>query len=100
LTGPLDDGQCAGIVKEIQGIKVVVTPRRIPIWVEPWFARARIVGFKTVWTWEFVPAEFIKTISVCNANGSLTTTASTQVILERELLHFWRFIHKEITAVA
>lgn len=100
LTDPLDDGQCAAIVKEIQGIKVIVTPRRIPIWVEPWFARARIVGFKTVWTWEYVPAEFIKTISVCNNNGSLTTTASTKVILERELLHFWRFIHKDITAVA
>jgi hypothetical protein len=100
LTDPLDDGQCAAVVKEIQGIKIVVTPRLVPIWVEPWFARARVVGVKTVWVWEFVPAEFIKTISVCNDSGSLTTTASTQVILERELLHFWRYIHKDITAVA
>jgi hypothetical protein len=100
LTDPLAPGECAAVVKEIQGIKVVVTRRLIPIWVEPWFARARIVGFRSVWIWEFVPAEFIKTISVCNNNGLLNTTVSTQVVLERELMHFWRFINKEITAVA
>ena len=100
LTDPLRPGECAAVVKEIQGIKVVVTPRLIPIWVEPWFARARIVGFRTVWTWEFVPAEFIKTISVCNVNGTVTTNVSTQVVLERELMHFWRFFHKDVTAVA
>lgn len=100
LTDPLDTGQCAAIVKEIQGIKVVVTPRVIPIWVEPWFARARIVGFTTVWTWEFVPAEFIKTISVCNNNGVINTGVTTEVILERQLLDFWRFIHKDVTPVS
>jgi hypothetical protein len=101
LTGPLRDGECAAVVKEIQGIKVVVTPRRIPVWVEPWFARARIVGFKTVWTWEFVPAEFIKTLGFCNQNGHIALeTIDTTVIQERQLLHFWRFIHKEITAVS
>src|SRR5881397_44922 len=100
LTQPLADGQCAAIVKEIQGIKVVVTARLIPIWVEPWFARARIVGLKTVWTWEFVPAEFLKTISVCNDAGTVTTNVSTQVVLERQLMEFWRFLHKDVTPVS
>jgi hypothetical protein len=100
LTDPIGDGECAAVVKEIQGIKVVVTPRRIPIWVEPWFARARIVGFKTVWVWEFVPAEFIKTIGVCNNGGSLNVEVTSAVVLDRQLLHFWRFLHKDVTAVS
>ena len=36
LTEGLDDGECAAIVKEIQGVKVVVTPRVITTWIEPW----------------------------------------------------------------
>lgn len=91
-TGPLADGECAAAIKEFQGIKAVVTARQLPIWVEPWFSRARIVGFKTVWTFEFVPAEFIKTISVCNNGGSLETTVDSFVVHDRELMNFWRFI--------
>ncbi len=100
VTDTLGNGDCAAIVKEIQGIKVVVTPRKIPIWVEPWFARARIVGFKTVWTWEFVPAEFIKTITVCNNNRTTEVSVTTAIVLDRQLLHFWRFLHKDVTGIA
>jgi hypothetical protein len=100
LTDPLDDGQCAVIVKEIQGIKLVVTPRIVPIWAEPWFARRAIVGTTTVWVAEFVPAEHLKTISVCNNNRTIETNITTQVVLERQLLHFWRFINKNVTAVS
>jgi hypothetical protein len=100
LTDPLADGECAAVIKEIQGLKLVVTPRLIPIWVEPWFARRRIVATTVVWVAEFVPAEHIKTISVCNVAGTIETDVDTQVVLERQLLHFWRFLHKDITAVA
>jgi hypothetical protein len=92
---PLD--ACVVVVKEIQGVKAVVRKVLIPIWVEPWYARAAIVGYKTVWVWEWVPAEFIKSISYCNNGGSLVQDVEIVTILERELMHFWSFLTKEIS---
>lgn len=94
-TGPLADGECSGTIKEFFGIKAVVTAREIPIWVEPWFARARIVGTKTVFALEFVPAEYIKTISVCNNGGSLQTSVDAVTVHDRGLMHFWRFLNNK-----
>ena len=87
----LSDGQCAAAVKEFFGVKAVVTAREIPIWVEPWFARARIVGTKTVFALEFIPAEYIKTISVCNNAGSIETNVNAVTVHDRGLSHFWKF---------
>ena len=92
----LEPDEIAVVVKEIQGIKAVVTQRVIPVWVEPWFARARIVGFRTVWVWEFVPAEFIKTLTFRHTGDSIEVDSQIKVILERQLLHFWRFSHKDV----
>lgn len=108
VPGPIGPDEIALVIKEIQGIKVVVTPRIIPIWVEPWFARATITGTRTVWCWEFVPAEMIKTLPFANvpidpenptAGRRIETGVDIQVILERQLLHFWRFAQKQITSV-
>ncbi len=87
----LSDGQCSAVLKEFMGVKAVVTAREIPVWVEPWFARARIVGTRTVWAFEFVPAEYIKTISVCNNDGQIETDVSSVIVHDRGLMHFWRF---------
>jgi len=92
VPGPLASGECVPIVKETQGVKVVVRPVLIPIWVEPWFARASIVGFQTIWVWEFVPAEYIKTISYCNAAGAITQDIDQKIVLDRGLMHMWKFI--------
>lgn len=86
------DRECQSILKESKGIKVIVRAIVIPIWIEPWFARARIVGFRTVWVWEYVPAEFLKTITMCNTNGSVRTTVSTRQIIERQLMPFWKYL--------
>lgn len=91
----LDD--CAVILKEIQGVKAVVRKKLIPIWVEPWFSRATIVGFREVWVWEFIPAEFLKTISYCNQGGTVVQNVDIVIVLERELLHFWSFFSKDIS---
>ena len=108
VPGPIGPDEIALVVKEIQGVKVVVSPRVVPIWVEPWFARATIIGTRTVWVWEFVPAEMIKTISFANvavdpgdpdAGREIRTDVDIQVILERQLLHFWQFAQKEIVSV-
>jgi hypothetical protein len=109
LPGVVGPDQCGVVVKEMQGLKAVATPRVIPIWVEPWFARRTLVGFRTIWVWEFVPAEFIKTISFCNvpkdpndpsAGRRIDVQVQTQLILERQLLHFWRYIDKNVVGVA
>jgi len=95
--GPIAAGECSVVLKEIQGAKAVVRPVLIPIWVEPWYARARIVGFKTVWVWEFILAEFLKTISFCNQGGLITKDVDIQIVLERQLLHPWSFPRKDFT---
>ena len=88
--------ECAVILKEIQGVKAVVRKVQIPIWVEPWFARAQIVGFRTVWVWEFIPAEFLKTITYCNNGGAVVQDVDITVVLERELMHFWSFMNLNV----
>ena len=88
---PLANGECVPIIKETRGVKVVVRPVIIPIWIEPWFERASIVGFTTVWVWEFVPAEFVKTISYCNVGGTITQDIDMEIIRDRPLMHMWKF---------
>jgi hypothetical protein len=88
----LSAGQCVPIVKETRGIQAVVRPLVVPVWINPWFARATVVGTATVWAWEFVPAEFVKTISYCNKNGKLLQTVDTEIIRERGQMTLWRFL--------
>ncbi len=92
VTDALADGEAAVVLKEIRGVVAVVRPIVIPIWVEPWYSRARIVGFRRVWVWEFVPAEFIKTISLVNQGGQVRSDIDSQVVLDRQLMNFWRFL--------
>jgi len=88
-------GECTAIVKEIQGVKVILRPTFMPIWQEPWYSRAQIIGWTVVWVIDFIPAEFVKTLSYCNIDGkSITTNYEIDVIIERELTHFWRFLDK------
>lgn len=90
------DGECSIILKEIQGVRALVRKKLIPIWVEPWYARAQIVGFRTVWVIEFVPAEFLKTISYCNVGGTVVQDVDITIVNERELLSFWRFLQMDV----
>jgi len=92
-TDSLWPGECQAVLKETRGVKAIVRPVKVPIWVEPWSARASIVGTTLIWFWEFVPAQFIKTVEVCNDNNSITTTVDTQVHVDRGLMHFWRFLN-------
>lgn len=88
------NGECSVVVKEIQGIKSIVRPIQIPIWQEPWTSRAQIIGFNTVWVIDFIPAEFVKSLKYCNVNGSVVFDYDINVIVERELTHFWKFLDK------
>ncbi len=91
-TGPLGLNECSTVIKEIQGIKSIMRPIQIPIWQEPWASRASIIGTETVWVVEWVPAEFIKNLNYCNNEGSINFSYDINVIIERELLHFWNYI--------
>lgn len=92
VVGP---GQCMVVVKEIHGLKVRLVAEIIPIWVEPWFSRRRIVGYKIVWHLEYVPAEFIKRIESCNRNLEIITRTDIEIKAEPELLDFWQFYKKD-----
>jgi hypothetical protein len=91
----LKNKECSAVMKEVAGYKVVVRPVKIPIWVEPWFARASIIGFVTVWVWEFVPMEFIKTIEYCNINSDIVQQIESEVVIDRALMHMWKFWPKD-----
>ncbi len=91
----LKNKECSAVMKEVAGYKVIVRPVKIPIWIEPWFARASIVGFTTVWVWEFVPMEFIKTIEYCNINSNIVQQIETEIVIDRALMHMWKFWPKD-----
>jgi hypothetical protein len=90
--GPLAPGECSTVIKEIQGIKAIQRPVIIPIWQEPWTSRASIIGFNTVWVVDFIPAEFVKSLIYCNNAGMIDFDYKIDVIIERELTHFWKFL--------
>lgn len=91
VTEALAPGEMAVVLKEIRGVVAQIRPIQVPIWREPWFSRRAIIGYRTVWVWEFLPAEFIKTISMTNDAGTLKTSIAQRVVIDRGLLHFWRF---------
>ena len=91
VTEALADGEMAVVLKEIRGVVAQVRPIQVPIWREPWFSRRAIIGYRTIWVWEFLPAEFIKTISMTNNGGTLSTNIQQHVVIDRGLVHFWRF---------
>jgi len=91
------NGEYTAILKETQGVQVVVRKTVIPIWVEPWYERAQIVGFQTVWVWEFVPAEFLKTISLCNSGGQIVQSVNMETVRDRSLMNMWSTGKETIT---
>jgi len=93
-TPALYSGQCSAILKEFRGIKVRVQPVTLPIWVSPWLSIRPLLNSQLIWTWTWEPAEYIKTISICNCNGVVgtKTTVATQIVLDNQLLYFWKLI--------
>jgi hypothetical protein len=90
--GPLAIDECSTVIKEIQGVKAIQRAVKIPIWQEPWTSRASIIGFNTVWVVDFIPAEFVKSLNYCNHAGVIDFDYTIDVIIERELTHFWKFL--------
>ncbi|MGI9596973.1 MAG: hypothetical protein ACR2QK_12480 [Acidimicrobiales bacterium] len=89
FSNAVDCGGCAVIVKEFRGLQARWVLRRLTKVIEPWTSRARIIN-RWVWLIEFVPVEFIKTITVHCCGKPSTTSVSKQIVLDRELMTFWR----------
>ena len=81
-------------MKEIQGVKAKLIPELIPVWIEPWFERRRIVGFRVVWRLQFMPAEWVKRLSTCKIDGRLEHDDHQTIVYEPLLLDLWRFYGK------
>jgi len=99
-----DFSSCAGSVKEIRGIKVLLRPRIITVWTDPWAARQVLINVGNtivVWTLEFLPAEFFKVISVCSqgeGDHAKFNNAQEFVVVDRQLSHFWHFVEEACSA--
>jgi len=83
-------GGCGAVVKEFRGLQLRRRRRVITRTIEPWTARAKIIK-EVVWVLEWVPAQLIKTITVkCDCDGKSTTYVDKKVVLDEELMTFWR----------
>ena len=92
----LGPGECQVVLKELFGLKRRLVPQRIPIWVEPWAARRKIVGYHFVWRIEYVPAEFLKRVVTSNCCcGKIKRRVYTEIVEHPELLNFVSFFGKD-----
>lgn len=83
---PVEAEGCGVVVKEFRGLQLVWRARLITRTIEPWTSRARIIR-KIVWVLEWVPVQFIKTISVdCHGQPRIRT----KTVRDHTLMTFWR----------
>ncbi len=87
---PLEPCGCGVVVKEFRGLQLRWRRRRITTVIEPWASRATIV-FRWVWVLEWVPVQYIKTITThCECHGTGKTDVGVRVVRDLPLLTFWR----------
>lgn len=85
----IECGGCGAVVKEFRGLQLIRRKVIITRVIEPWFSRRRIIKV-VVWVLEWVPAQMIKTITVRCCGDHTKTHIDKQVVLDRELMNFWR----------
>jgi len=79
-------------VKEVFGLKLRLWYTNIPIWVEPWYPRRRIVGFRKIWQLRWVPCEYIKSIISNSDNYQVQPPTFNAVeYCDSRLLSYWRW---------
>ena len=86
---------CAVVVKEIQGVKSILRATELPVYQAPFNSTTSIVEDEDiVWVIDFVPGEFVKTLTYCvDKDGVLSIGYDIQMIVERQLTHFWMFLN-------
>jgi hypothetical protein len=94
-TGPLDNGQCSAIVEGFFGLRAVWRPATITLWNMPWLSASSLIGRK-VFVFEWVPAQLLKTISLCHTmnptsmRSEIVQHVATETILHRGALLYWQ----------
>jgi len=94
-TGSLDNGQCSVILENLFGLRAVFRPATVTIWNMPWLSASSLIGRK-VFTFEWVPSQLLKTISLCHTLNPTTMRSeivqhvSTETVLHRGALLFWQ----------
>lgn len=96
VTPALSRGQCAAVVKETRGLMVLLRFDGIIIVTDPWVStfgvpRGTVVP---VWRLEWVPAEFIKEVDICNTAQGIVKTVTQRVVQDTALDFFWRYFPK------
>jgi len=94
-TGSLDSGQCSAIVESFFGLRAVFRPATITLWNMPWLSASSLIG-KKVFAFEWLPAQLLKTISLCHTvnptsmRSEIVQHVSTEIVLHRGALLYWQ----------
>ena len=91
--GQVPDGGAYVVLKEFFGIRFRLHWRWVPIYVEPWYARRRIIGYRRRLYIRLVPCEYLKSIIYerSAAGGAVLPRVVARNWCDYSLLKFWRF---------
>lgn len=89
--GTIPPGGSHVVTKEFLGLRASLVCRPVPIWVEPWYARRRIIGYRRVYYIQYIPCEYIKSIIYTDAHDSVDVDVHVTKQCDRELLSFWAY---------
>jgi hypothetical protein len=96
-TEGLGVGECTAIVQDYPGLKVVFRIATISFWNFPWLGSSALVG-KKAFVFEWVPAQFIKTITLCNhmnpttEQSEILQSVNSETVIHRGMLHLWNLM--------
>ncbi len=89
----LADGECAAVFKETKGLMLRLRFVTMTVVRDPWVAVFGVPRGTTIpiWVLEWVPAEYGKTWTFCNATGSISVSITKRVTQDDPLNFFWRY---------
>lgn len=93
FTGQVPDGGAHVVTKEFFGLQLRLFWRWVPIYVEPWYPRRRIIGYRRHLYVRWVPCEYIKSIVYQDSDdgSAIVPRISSQTHCDHSLLYFWRY---------
>jgi len=93
----LTPGECSAIVQDFMGLKAIFRTATITLWNFPWLSSSPLLG-KKAFVFEWVPAQYIKTISFCNfmnptsQKQEIVQNVNTETVIHRSSLHLWNLL--------
>jgi len=92
-TPSLAVGDCNAILEQVAGVQAAVRPTTLSLWQIPFNQWTDAIG-KQVWVFEWLPAQYWKTITYCHEGGAekvptIKQYIDTRVIIDRNTLNLW-----------